>query len=356
MRAQQAWLVGLVLRETRLPQNWGGDRFRSSVTRKPGDPLSEVNMKKFDPKEVAQTGLPALPRAITSFGAARLEGSIYIYGGHHGEAHRYSRMDPSGELWRLDLNKASEWHVAATGPRLQGLALVAHGGKLYRLGGFSARNKEDEEQDLCSVSDFTEFDPENGEWKELPPMPTPRSSFDAVVLEDRLYVVGGWALQGGDEPVWQDAAHAVDLSRTPLEWKPISKPPFRRRALSVGTFNGNVYVIGGMQPDGKVSTETAVFHPQADTWTEGPRLPGEDMAGFGTACLSLGDRLYVSTPSGNVLCLSNDGKSWERVETLQAGRFFHRMLSIDGQHLVILGGASMKSGGFSEVEVVKIDA
>lgn len=313
-------------------------------------------MRNVGPKEVAQLGLPALPRAITSFGAACLEGSIYIYGGHHGQAHRYSRTDQSGELWRLDLKKPSEWHVVATGPRLQGLALVAHGGKLYRLGGFSARNKEDEEQDLCSVCDFAEFNPENGEWNELPPMPTARSSFDAVVLEDRLYAVGGWALQGEEETVWQDGAHAVDLSRTPLEWKPISKPPFLRRALCVGAFNGNVYVIGGMQPDGKVSTETAVYHPQADTWTEGPRLPGEDMEGFGTDCLSLDDRLYVSTSSGNVLCLSNDGESWKRVAKLQAGRFFHRMLSLDEQHLVILGGASMQSGGFSEVEVVKINA
>lgn len=85
-------------------------------------------------------------------------------------------------------------------------------------------------------------------------------------------------------------------------------------------------------------------------------MPGEDMEGFGTACLSLGDRLYVSTSSGKVLCLSHDGESWERVKKLQAGRFFHRMLSMDGQHMVILGGASMKSGGFSEVEVLKINA
>ncbi|MCH8820689.1 MAG: hypothetical protein IIB03_10280 [Acidobacteria bacterium] len=55
---------------------------------------------------------------------------------------------------------------------------------------------------------------------------------------------------------------------------------FRRRALSVGAFNGNVYVIGGMQSDGGVSTETAVFHPQSDTWTEGPLLAWRGHGGF----------------------------------------------------------------------------
>lgn len=313
-------------------------------------------MQKSSSRKVASSGLPTLPRAITSFGAAFMEGSIYIYGGHHGQAHHYSQTGQSGELWKLDLENASAWQVASTGPRLQGLALVSHGGKLYRLGGFTARNKEDEGQDLWSVSDFAEFDPNSGKWKELPPMPTPRSSFDAAVLGDQLYAVGGWALQGEEETVWPYEAYTVDLSRRTPEWRAITNPPFRRRALSVGIFNSNVYVIGGMQPDGKVSTETAIFHPKDNAWTEGPRLPGEDLEGFGTACVAIDDRLYVSTPSGNFLSLRGNGESWEKEDRLGKGRFFHRMLSIDGQHVIILGGANMKSGAFSEVEVLKINA
>ena len=298
--------------------------------------------------------LPDLPRAITSFGATVLEESIYVYGGHYGQAHHYSREGQAGELLRLNLKEPSEWQIVATGPRLQGLALVAQGGTIYRIGGFEARNKEDEAQDLWSVCDFARFDPGRGGWKELTPMPVPRSSFDAVVVGDRLYVIGGWAIQGEKEAVWHDDAYAVNLSSKPLRWNPLSKPPFQRRALSVGACNGKVYVIGGMQPDGEVTTRTTVFHPDADKWVQGPEVPGDGMEGFGTACTTLGERLYVSTASGKVVRLSPDGESWQIEKELSVGRFFHRMLPIDRQYLAVLGGANMNRGKFSKVELTLI--
>ncbi|MFQ5929646.1 MAG: Kelch repeat-containing protein, partial [Acidobacteriota bacterium] len=207
-------------------------------------------------REAGNRAFPDLPRAITSFGAAVVDDSIYVYGGHHGRAHHYSLTGQSGELLQLDLKKPLAWRVVATGPKLQGLALVTYGGKLYCIGGFTARNKDDENQDLWSVPDFAQFDPWIREWKQLPSMPTPRSSFDAVVAGDHLYVVGGWAMQGGEKTVWQDMVYTVDLSQRLLEWSLVAEPPFQRRALSAGAFNGRVYVIGGMQPDGKVTTRT----------------------------------------------------------------------------------------------------
>ena len=43
---------------------------------------------------------------------------------------------------RLDLKNGKAWESLGKGPGLQGLALVAHNNKLYRLGGFAAKNKE----------------------------------------------------------------------------------------------------------------------------------------------------------------------------------------------------------------------
>ena len=74
-----------------------------------------------------------------------------------------------------------------------------------------------------------------------------------------------------------------------------------------------------------------------------------------SACLSLKDRLYLSTPSGKVLRRSQNGEYWDKVESSQMGRFFHRRSALDERHLTILVGARTKSGGFSEVEIVKIE-
>ena len=296
-------------------------------------------------------GLPDLPRAITSFGAAVLgdaatAGEVYVYGGHFGAAHHYSQAGQSNHLLRLDFDKPDRWQSLAPGPKLQGLALVAHDGRLYRAGGFTARNAEKEEQDLWSVADFARYDPRSNKWEPLPPMPRPRSSFDAVVLCDTLYVVGGWNMRGGEETQWCDTAWAVDLSQRPLKWRELPRPGFQRRALSLGVADGRVVVVGGMQPDGKVASSTACYDPAAERWSDGPELPAGEMEGFGTDCCTLGGRLYVSTISGKLLRLSPDRDKWELVKQLDEHRFFHRMVPRAGR-LVMLGGASMTTGKFA---------
>jgi outer membrane protein assembly factor BamB len=302
---------------------------------------------------------PGLPKAITSFGAAVLGDAVYVYGGHHGKAHHYYDLGQSGELLRLKLkdaatSKDAKWEVISTGPRLQGHALVAHGDSLCRVGGFEARNKETEEQNLWSVPDFVRFDLQTGKWHPMPPMPSSRSSFDAVVANGVLYVAGGWSMQGGKESAWQETALAFDFTAESPQWRELPKPPFQRRALALGTLNDKVYAIGGMLPEGKITRRTAIYDPAQKAWSEGPELPGEDMEGFGASCCALGDRLYVSTSSGKLLKLSQDGKSWENVQQLPDGRFFHRMLPVSDHQLILIGGASMQRGKYATVEVVSV--
>ncbi len=302
----------------------------------------------------ASPALPNLPRAITSFGAAVLEDAVYVYGGHHGQAHHYYAGGQSGDLLRLDLKNAAQWETAATGPHLQGLALVAHDGKLYRVGGFEARNQKEEEQSLHSLADFACFNPQSKKWVDLPPMPEPRSSFDAAVLGDTLYVIGGWALAGDKDAAWSETAWAFDLSDDKATWRELPRPPFQRRALAVGAHGGKVYALGGMQPKGEVTRRTAVYDPASRQWSEGPELPGEAMDGFGAACCAAGGRLYASTSSGALLRLAADGKSWEKVRELKDGRFFHRMLPLGDERLLLLGGANMERGKYATVEAASV--
>jgi outer membrane protein assembly factor BamB len=302
----------------------------------------------------ANRNYPALPQAITSFGAAILDGSLYVYGGHFGTAHHYSEAGQSNRLMRLKLDGPRAWEEVSKGPKLQGLALVAYGGMLYRVGGFTARNQEGDDQDLWSQADFDRFDPGTGKWQALPPLPSPRSSFDAVVSGDKLFVVGGWTLQGEKETTWPASAYSVELSERSLDWQAIPQPPFQRRAISVGALDGKLYVIGGMQPDGSITTETAILNPEMGNWSQGPMLPGDKMEGFGTACCTLAGRLYVSTISGKLLRLSDDGKSWQLVRQLSEARFFHRMMPIGDNRLLLLGGANMEKGKFSSLEMVEV--
>ena len=316
---------------------------------------TKMNTTQAEEADRHEHSYPDLPQAITSFGAAIVGEWLYIYGGHHGKPHHYSQAGQSGKLRRLNLKAPLAWESVATGPKLTGLAMVAHDGMLYRAGGFTARNNDDQDQNLWSVADFTRFDPKTDKWEELPPMPQPRSSFDTCIMGDTLFVVGGWALKGDEKTVWHDTAYSIDLSRKPLRWTALPKPPFQRRALSLGTVNGQIYAIGGMQPNDKVTTETAIYDPIKGSWSEGPRLPGDDMEGFGTACCTVDGRLYTSTMSGKLLYLSDDATLWDTARTLSDGRFFHRMRPLGNAKIVFMGGANMNTGKFASVDVVDVD-
>lgn len=304
--------------------------------------------------EVAAKTLADIPQPVTSFGAAIVDGGLYVYGGHTGSAHSYSQEEQSHTLSRLDL-QTREWESVAQGPHLQGLALVAHDGKLYRIGGFTAKNAEGEDHDLWSQASVACFDPADKSWAELPPLPEPRSSHDAAVVGDTIYVAGGWSMQGDAENQWHATAWKMDLNQQPLRWEPVPSPPFQRRALSLAAHQGKLYAIGGMQQEGGPTRRVDVFDPATGEWSLAPELVGEDrMTGFGTSAFATGGNLYVTTIKGMLQRLSDDNSAWELVGATPTARFFHRMLPFDDSHLLVVGGANMGIGKFDEVEVLSV--
>jgi N-acetylneuraminic acid mutarotase/uncharacterized GH25 family protein len=299
---------------------------------------------------------PALPRPITSFGGAVVGVWLYVYGGHYGQAHHYSQAGQSGDFRRLNLKQSSAWEELPGGPKLTGLAMVAYQGQLYRVGGFTAKNNEGEDESLWSQSDFARFDPQSKAWTQLPSLPEGRSSHDAAVIGDKLYVVGGWNMQAGKETVWHDTAWSIDLAAGKLEWKQIAKPPFFRRAVALAAWQDKLYVLGGMQQDGGPTTRVDVYDPASDKWSAAPAMLGNGMDGFGCSSFACDGRLYATTMSGSVQRLSSDGSQWELVGSLEHPRFFHRILPWQAQELVIVGGAHMAVGKIDTLERLPVTA
>jgi N-acetylneuraminic acid mutarotase len=248
-----------------------------------------------------------------------------------------------------------EWQDLPMQTPLQGLALVAYGPKVYRIGGMNARNATiNEEEDLHSTAEFAEFDPHAGRWTSLEPLPAPRSSHNAVVIGDRLYVVGGWALSGSSPGEWQQDTLVYDFSDPSAGWQALAKPPFKRRALSASHWDGKLVAIGGLDDQGEVAQQVDLFDPESRIWNEGPKLPGDGHAGFGVAAWNLGGRLYASGLNGILFRLSDDGSQWQEAGRLQKPRFFHQLVpSVDGKALLAIGGAS-RGGHIADIEWLDI--
>jgi N-acetylneuraminic acid mutarotase len=293
--------------------------------------------------------IPPLPKAVSSFGAAVADGSIYVYGGHSGKTHTYSTETTVGTFYRFKLEGGTKWEELPGGPQMQGLALVAHNGTIIRIGGMQPRNKPGDPADNVSLASAARFNPKVNKWEDLPELPAPRSSHDAVVVGNTLVVAGGWQMNGaGQTPDWCDTLVLLDLAKPGAKWESVPQP-FQGRALTMAEHDGKVYVIAGLTPDGGTSHDVHIFNLATRKWTTAPKIPGERMNGFSPAAVVLDGHLYVSPADGIVYRLSGD--KWEPTVKLQTPRFVHRLVPIGGGKALALGGAS-RAGNVAECEVV----
>lgn len=295
---------------------------------------------------------PPLPQGVSSLGAAVADGKLYVYGGHCGKTHQYSTEAVVGTFRRLDLSGGTKWEELPGGPHCQGLALVAHGGKLYRIGGMQPRNAPGKPSDNHSLASVARFDPATTKWEALPDLPEGRSSHDAVVLGDTIYVVGGWKMAGkGGESRWHTTALALDLTKKPLKWESFPQP-FKRRALTASVHGGKIYVFGGLADGAKLGPRVDVYDPATRTWSKGPDLPGGPRNGFTPASCSTGGRLYLSPADGTLYRLDARGTAWEKAGRLEQPRVVHRLVAVANDRLLAVGGAS-KGGNIARTETLR---
>lgn len=299
--------------------------------------------------------VPPLPEPVASFGAAVSDGWLYVYSGHIGTAHDHSRDNLSEHFRRVRLDAADpKWEELPMQTPLQGLPLVAHDGKLYRAGGLIARNPSGEEEDLHSTDEVACFDPAAKVWTALPPLPTPRSSHDAVVIGDKLYVVGGWQLTGSSDGTWRDSVCVLDLTSPHKGWRELEGPPVRRRALAAAHAGGKLVVVGGMDEENGVTQRVDCYDPATDDWTRLADFPGDDVHGFGVSAWTRDGRLFASGNEGVVYRLADGGDAWRPAATLNTPRFFHRLLPGPDGALLAVAGASFEHGHLAGVERVAL--
>jgi N-acetylneuraminic acid mutarotase len=288
--------------------------------------------------ELIQTNLAVMPEKVTSFGAVTTDGWLYVFGGHKGERHEYCAEMVSGSFHRLKLSDGSSWERLPDAAPGQGQPLVAYRGNIYRVGGMAARNPAGSTQDLVSTTLVQRFDPQRKRWEDVAQLPAPRSSHDAVVVGDKLYVLGGWQLNGSTrKAIWPATGLELDLSAPDAGWREISQP-FRRRALAVAALGSRTFCIGGMDSDNQTTLAVDVYDTVTGRWTKGPDLPTGKNKGFGCSAIMQNGRIYASTFKGDLLRLHTDEKSWEVVGRLEHPRISHRLVTAGATQLIALGG------------------
>ena len=226
--------------------------------------------ESYDPTADAWRVLPDLPVPVHHAGVAAVDGRVFVAGGYRDLTFRPDHaalfaFDVARERWeRLpDLPAARAGH-----------ALVAVGEVLYVIGGVGP-----------SAQRVLRFDLTTGRW--LPPaadLPTPREHLDAVVLDGRIWAIGGrW--RSGNLATVEVYDPATDA------WAPAPPLPTPRSGLAAAVVDGRIHVVGGEALDSSRTFEAhEVYDPSLERWARWEAMiPGR----HGLAAASVDGALYV---------------------------------------------------------------
>jgi N-acetylneuraminic acid mutarotase len=156
------------------------------------------------------------------------------------------------------------------------LAAVAFGGKLYAMGGYVGGTK--------NTGVVEEYDPAKRAWVKKASMLTPLHGHAAVVLNNRILVIGGYEFDSGRMGAWSGVE---EYDPETDRWRRRAAMPGGGRGfLAAAVVGGKVYAIGGHHDQFRVER----YDPETDRWSAlGP--PPEPFERGGTA--TIGNEIYL---------------------------------------------------------------
>lgn len=261
---------------------------------------------------------------------AQLGSKVYLLGGITDFNEDFSRANSSSIMESYDFRTGRWQRLPDLPKRLNHVNVAAWGGDLYVFGG-----KLDDFRRGLTTTDSWRYDVRGRQWESLPPMPTARSAAGVAVIDDRIYVVGGYARN-----VPQEAVQSFDpRTRTWREHAPIPTP---RDHLGVAAHHGKLYAFGGRGTPLRGLDALERFDPATNRWTRLPKGPYAP-AGFS----------FEATPAGLIAAGGENLREHELFGSVWAYRpktgGWHRLPSMvrpkHGQGSAYHGGRLYVFGG-----------
>lgn len=273
------------------------------------------------------SALPAMPQARGRMAAVWHEGKIYVIGGDSN----------AGVVGAMDVYDSArgEWSALGYKPTpASNIAAAVLDQKIWVPGGFL-------EQGQFS-STLEVYDLETGEWREGPALPAPLCAYALAAYDGDLYLFGG-ANDGG----YLNSVYRLDLERD--AWDALTPMPTRRAFAAAAVVGERIYVLGGYDGERELTTCEA-YAPAAEARGDPPweGCPPLTLPRGGLGLAAVGSTLYaVGGGWQNYLAYNErwdtENGGWTRFDTPVSGEWRNLGLASDGKSLYALGGWS---GGF----------
>jgi N-acetylneuraminic acid mutarotase len=266
--------------------------------------------------------LPALPKGLwgSSLGTMPDGGLITVAGMSE------SGVNTTGFVYNA---KSASWSSADAMPTAStsSAGATAVNGDLY----------------VVTSGGFEIFDTKTAKWSAGPNLPAGVASSAVTALAD------GDVLSIGGHVTQKPTGNVYSYSPSTNAWTTLAPMPETCNGMAAATGpNGLVYVVGGNCGSPKDSNKMYVFDPTANTWTEGPAMPG--VAVYGAAAAFGGNGLlYVmggtesesASPQSQVWKFDLSTTKWSKGPALPAASWSGSAVAArSGKYIVYAGGAT----------------
>lgn len=231
----------------------------------------------------------------SSFGSITHNGVVYIAGGHQGPEHTYPK-ESFLNIFQAYNTKTLTWTTLPEMPQaLHGFQMAAYDNYIYIFGGFSF--SEVHRPKWKSVDTIQRYDIKLSKWETLTTkLPRARSSNALAVVDNKVYLIGGWdstpKFENDKDGKFHSEIDVFDLKTEKIFVSSNNLPPPLRRAFTAVVHNNEIYLLGGIGEGASHFDwidNVTVFNPITNTWQEKSPLP---FATFAPGAGVINDKIY----------------------------------------------------------------
>ena len=247
---------------------------------------------EYDAAENVWTKLSPLPEARHHIAVSIVGDKLYGIGGFRGG---FPNWEAQNNVFDYDFN-TEKWAQTTPLPQPRGEhSTVVIDEKIYVIGGRYKRNPDSANfNEHFDTASMLVFDPNTKAWSSAPDAPTARNSHAAAVIDGKIYVVGGrqFTKQADGNYANVNVANLEVYDPKVERWETLSPLPQAAGGISAEVVDGKLYVFGGEQwvPQKSIIAQAWVYNPELDKWTS---VPNMKTPRHGTAAGAIGNKIYV---------------------------------------------------------------
>ena len=263
------------------------------------------------------TEVGATESTSESLGAV-VDGKFYVFGGFNtndfvsSTSQRVSVYEPATNTWK---------RLGDMPTKLTHSPTVVDGHIVYFIGGYDGLHPKN-----YGTSIVWKFDTRNDTWTTFTPLPVPKGAGAAVLLGRTIHFFGG---MNQDRTINSGDHFVLNLNDSNPTWSMAAPMPNPRNHLGGVVLDGKIYAVGGQifeENNANVQTEVNVYNPVTSQWTQVASLP-KSRSQMGSATFVMDGRIivaggedYVNHAIADVTAYSPVTNTWTELTPLPSPR------------------------------------